>query len=124
LLDARVVDREHWARGNGQVQLRLPPAGRSALGHDEETATIYYHQGPLLAPAETEQHPDYEQLASFETENAQNGAPSGVMKGTTAIARGSFGEGRVVCFSPHPEKTPGRESFVSSAVRWAADRSD
>jgi hypothetical protein len=59
-------------------------------------------------------------LAAFETEIAKNGAPRGVMKGTTAIARGNFGDGRVVCFSPHPEQTPGRESFVSSAVRWAA----
>jgi hypothetical protein len=44
------------------------------------------------------------------------------MKGTTAIARGKFGKGRVVCFSPHPEKTPGREAFLRSAVRWAAPR--
>jgi predicted Fe-S protein YdhL (DUF1289 family) len=41
------------------------------------------------------------------------------MKGTTAIARGEFGKGRVVCFSPHPEKTRGCERFVTEAVKWA-----
>jgi hypothetical protein len=120
LLDARVVDREHWARGGGEVKLRLPPAGQSAFEHDEDFVTIQYMQGPLLAPAKKKTLPDYEQLAAFETEVAKNGAPRGVMKGTTAIARGQFGTGRVVCFSPHPEKTPGLGSFVRQAVRWAA----
>jgi glutamine amidotransferase-like uncharacterized protein len=121
LLNARVVDREHWARGGGEVQLRLPPAGQSAFSRDEEIVTIQYMQGPLLAPADKKALPDYELLAAFETEVAKNGAPRGVMKGTTAIARGQFGTGRVVCFSPHPEKTPGMGSFVRRAVRWAAD---
>jgi glutamine amidotransferase-like uncharacterized protein len=120
LLDARVVDSEHWARGKGEVQLRLPPAGRSALGIEQELVAIHYNQGPLLAPGENHDLDDYELLAAFETEIAENGAPSGVMKGTTAIARGTFGKGRVVCFSPHPEKTPGRDSFLRAAVRWAA----
>ena len=59
-------------------------------------------------------------LASYATEMRKNDAPPGVMKGTTAIARGKFGKGRVVCFSPHPEKTPGRETFLQAAVEWAA----
>ena len=50
--------------------------------------------------------PDYEPLASYETEiHSKGGAQPGVMKGTTAAARGTFGSGRVFCFSPHPEKT-------------------
>jgi glutamine amidotransferase-like uncharacterized protein len=121
LLNARVVDREHWARGGGEVKLRLPPAGQTAFSLDKEIVTIRYMQGPLLAPADKKALPDYELLAAFETEVAKNGAPQGVMKGTTAIARGQFGTGRVVCFSPHPEKTPGLGSFVRQAVRWAAD---
>jgi len=120
LLDARVVDSEHWARGKGEVRLRLPPVGRSALGVDQEFVAVHYNQGPLLAPGDKETIADYELLAAFETEIAENGAPAGVMKGTTAIARGTFGNGRVVCFSPHPEKTPGLDSFVRDAVRWAA----
>jgi hypothetical protein len=119
-LDARVVDSEHWARGKGEVQLRLPPAGRTALGIDQDFVAIHYEQGPLLAPGENRDIADYELLAAFETEIAENGAPAGVMKGTAAIARGAFGKGRVVCFSPHPEKTSACESFLRDAVRWAA----
>jgi hypothetical protein len=42
------------------------------------------------------------------------------MKGTTAIAAATFGDGRVLCFSPHPEKTPGLEYMIVRAISWAA----
>jgi glutamine amidotransferase-like uncharacterized protein len=121
LIDARVVDREHWARGTGDVQIVLTAAARSAFDADANEVTIYYGQGPLLAPAGHDDIPDYEQLASYETEIAKNGAPCGVMKGTTAIARGTFGKGRVFCFSPHPEKTPDQDPYVRAAVEWVAE---
>jgi glutamine amidotransferase-like uncharacterized protein len=119
LLDARVLDDEHWARGVGEVRLHLPKTGKLAFGSNEAVATIYYENGPLLGPADREDIPDFESLATFETEIRENDAPKGIMKGTTAIARGKFGKGRVVCFSPHPEKTRGLEKFVTEAVRWA-----
>jgi glutamine amidotransferase-like uncharacterized protein len=122
LLDARVVDDEHWARGVGNVKLLLPSEGRTALGADESFTTIHYENGPLLGPANRKDIPDFESLATYATEIRENDAPKGVMKGTTAIARGHFGKGRVVCFSPHPEKTRGREAYVSQMVRWAAAR--
>ena len=120
LLDAKVIDREHWARGSGDVQLRIEPSGRELFATEDPLLSVYYHQGPLLSPADNDDIPDYEAIALYETEVAENGAPQGVMKGTTAIARGQFGDGRVVCFSPHPEKTPGLERLVPIAVRWAA----
>jgi hypothetical protein len=51
---------------------------------------------------------------------AKKGAPSGVMKGTTAIAAAEFGKGRVICISPHPEKTKGLDGFIRHAVTWVA----
>jgi hypothetical protein len=120
LLDARVIDDEHWARGTGKVTLHLPTGGKSALGTDDATTEMHYENGPLLGPATQKDIPDFETLATFATEIRKNDAPKGVMKGTTAIARGQFGDGRVVCFSTHPEKTTGRERFVREMVRWAA----
>lgn len=121
LLDAKVIDRAHWARGTGTVTVELSAAGRTLLDHDSTTAEIYYGQGPLLAPAEKPDIPDYQPLGIYETEIAKKGAPVGVMKGTTAIASGEFGKGRVLCFSPHPEKTKGLEPFLDRAVAWAAN---
>jgi hypothetical protein len=121
LLDAKVVDRKHWARGYGEVQLRAGgPEAKKFLGIDSDLLPIYYHQGPLLAPAGKDEIPDYEPIATFETEIAKNGAPEGVMKGTTAVARAPFGQGRVFCYSPHPERTKGLDRLIEQAVRWAA----
>jgi hypothetical protein len=119
LLDAKVIDREHWARGTGSVKIKLNGAGRDLLG-SSEIVDIYYGQGPLLGPADSPDIPDFEALAWYETEIAKNGAPSGVMKGTVAVARAPFGKGRVFCFSPHPESTDGLDYFVERAVEWAA----
>ena len=122
ILDAKVIDRQHWARGSGNVDVSLSEAGRRLLGASAETCSILYFQGPLLAPAENAGIPDYERLGVYETEIAKNGAPKGVMKGTTAIASAPFGKGRVFCFSPHPEKTPRLEQMLTRSIHWAARR--
>jgi len=116
LLDAKVIDTQHWNRGKGAVEIELTPAGREILRTANPRFQIHYAQGPLLAPANRPEIEDYEALASFKTEIAKNGAPAGVMIGTTAIARGHFGQGRVICFSPHPELTAGLETFVQDAI--------
>ncbi len=120
ILDAKVVDRQHWARGFGNVQIELSDAGKALFASSQDAVSIYYHQGPLLAPGNQEQIADYCPLATFKTEIAKNGAPPGIMLGTTAIATGEHGKGRVICFSPHPEKTPGVSQYVIDAVYWAA----
>ena len=64
----------------------------------------------------------FDTLGTFATEIAKNGAPQGVMIGTTAIARGTFGSGRVFCFSPHPERTEAAQDYVFKAIHWAAKK--
>ena len=122
LLDAKVIDKKHWARGFGPVEVGFSSKGSKLLGLNKDKATIYYHQGPLLAPANNPLIPDYENLATFESELAKNGAPKGVMVGTTAVTASTFEKGRVFCFSPHPEKTEGRMDMVLRAILWTAGR--
>jgi putative intracellular protease/amidase len=121
LLDAKVLDRAHWARGYGDVVLKLKPETCVLFSTDSKEVTVHYHQGPLLAPAGKDNIPDYEELASFQTEIAKNGAPQGVMIGTTAMARGTFGRGRVFALSPHPEKNGDYDHFIRAAVNWTAN---
>lgn len=123
ILDAKVIDRQHWNRGFGDVDLEVTPQCKALLGLDRNRISVYYHQGPLLAPANHPDVPDYEGLATFQTEIAKNGAPTGIMTGTTAIAAGKYHQGRVFCFSPHPEKTAGLESMLVRAVTWVAETS-
>lgn len=122
VLDAKTVDSKHWNRGKGTVEIELSEAGRKILGDRQGRIPIHYANGPLLAPAGLNDLPDFESLALFRTEIAQNGAPKGVMLDTPAIVSGTCGKGRVLCFSPHPEATDGLEAFVERAVEWAARR--
>ncbi len=120
VLDAKVVDREHWNRGFGNVTLSMSPQGLAILSVTSTKPELYYHQGPLLAPGNDPNVPDFQCLATFESEIVKNGAPSGVMQGTTAIAMGDYGQGHVICFSPHPEKTVGLEAMVLKGVHRVA----
>ncbi len=121
VLDAKVIDRQHWNRGFGNVTVSLSQTGQELLKVNQQKFELYYHQGPLLAPASNPDVPDFVELAKFEGEIAKNGAPTGVMPGTTAIAMGQYGKGRVFCFSPHPEKTPNYESLVLRGIHWSAN---
>lgn len=122
LINAKVVDREHWARGTGTVELSILLAGQKLFSDGKEKVAVYYGQGPLLAPDEKKELPAYEPLAEYAGEIAKNGAPKGVMIGTTAIARAEYGKGRVVCFSPHCEVKNGPNEMVVRAVLWATRR--
>lgn len=119
ILNAKVIDRKHWARGIADLELSLSSPGKDLFGQSADRLTLRYHQGPLLAPAEKEGLPEYRELARFEAEVAKNGAPKGVMIGTTAIAAAEFGAGRVLCFSPHPELTKDQEGLLHRGLEWA-----
>lgn len=122
LIDAKVVDRRHWDRGKGRVTLKLSPRGAQFFACEDQELEIHYGQGPLLGRREWDnpEVPDYESLAVFASEIAKNGAPRGVMPGTSAAVRSEYGAGRVFCFSPHPELTDGLHHLIPLAVQWVA----
>ena len=121
LINASVWDRAHWARGTGMVTLELTSQGKAALNLKSFRSSVYYGQGPLLVPGDHPNLPKYEVLAEYETEIVSKGAVSGAMKDTHAIIRSTFGQGRVICFSPHPERPGGPAEMIVNGVRWAAN---
>lgn len=120
LVNARVWDRSHWARGQGTVTLGITSPGQQVLNTDSTEVDVYYGQGPLLVPDNDPDLPGYEVLARYVSEVAEKGAQPGAMSGTHAIIRSVFGAGRVICFSPHPEKLDGPNGLMLHGVRWAA----
>ncbi len=120
LINARVWDRSHWARGQGTVTLGITAPGQQVLNTDSSEVDVYYGQGPLLVPDNEPDLPGYEVLARYDSEVAEKGAQPGAMAGTHAIIRSVFGAGRVICFSPHPEKSNGPNGLMLHGVRWAA----
>lgn len=122
LINARAWDRPHWSRGKGMVDLRMTSQGQSSLGISASNVKISYAQGPLLVPDNDPDLSGYEVLARFDSEISKNGAQPGAMTGTHAIIRSFYGQGRVICFSPHPESLNGPNGLLIHGVRWAARR--
>ncbi|PQO44183.1 BPL-N domain-containing protein [Blastopirellula marina] len=122
IVNAKVWDRSHWARGTGEVSLALTPTGSDLLQCEADKIKVYYGQGPLLVPHNSPDLPGYEVLATYETEIAKKGAPVGAMVGTHAIVRTMYEDGRVICFSPHPEKSGGPNFLMMEGIRWAGSR--
>jgi hypothetical protein len=120
LVNAKVWDRAHWARGTGTVTIGFSEEGNELFDGHSNVVDVYYGQGPLLVPGEHPELPGYEVLATYRTEIAAKGAPAGAMTDTHAIVRSDFGQGRVICFSPHPETSEGPNDLITSGVLWSA----
>lgn len=121
VLDARTVSNK-WKRGIGDVKIEVHDTAPAATGITVGEQSVRYANGPIIKPAERGDIPDYETLATFRTELAENNSPKGVMVNSPAWARGTFGKGRVIVSSPHPEQTAGMDAFVASAVKWVAGK--
>jgi len=119
ILDAKTKSSK-WARGEGDLKIEFTQKGREILGMPEGILDIRYANGPVFNPAEDSAIGDFETLAYFRSEFAKNGAPVGAQVNSPAMVIGSYGKGRVLCSSPHPEQQPGMEPFVERAVRWIA----
>lgn len=123
LVDADTIDSKHWARGSGPVNIELTEEGRKILGDHKGLVSIRYANGPLLGKAKDSGGlAPYTVLAHFRSDMAKN-VPGGIMPGTPAMIAGACGEGRVLCFSPHPEYSEELRDMVVRAIKWAGRRS-
>ncbi len=122
LVDADTVDSKHWARGTGQVDIELTAEGKRILGDYPGLQSVRYANGPLLGKAKNASGlAPYTVLAYFRSDMAKK-VPGGVMPNTPAMIAGDFGQGRAICFSPHPEYTKPLQAMIARAVKWAAKR--
>ncbi|HWI57827.1 MAG TPA: BPL-N domain-containing protein, partial [Bacillota bacterium] len=119
LADAKTVS-PLWQRGKGSVKVELTEAGQRLFGQRPEAFECLYAQGPIVQSAGRADLADYESLGLFRTEVAHNNTPKGIMVNSPAIFAGRFGQGRVLCFSPHPEQTKGLETMIPRAVLWVS----
>lgn len=117
LINTKVLDANHWLRGTGDVDIELTEEGKKIFGDYPGLQKIHYANGPLLAAANLQDMPAFIPLAYYRSDMAKS-APGGVMPNTPAIVASDFGNGRVLCFSPHPEYTAELNGFISRAVRW------
>ncbi len=119
VLDAKTVSPK-WRRGRGNVTIEALPSAFLVTGLKAGAHEVRYVNGPIITRLGRDDIPDFEPLAIFRSELAENGSPPGVMVGSPAMASGRYGNGRVVVSSPHPEQTAGMEALVERVVRWVA----
>ena len=122
VLDAKTVSSK-WKRGRAMVKIEFTKPGHNLLGKLTHPAEIKYANGPILAPANSAAIPDFQPLAFYRSEVAENDSPKGVMINSPAVVSGVYGKGRIICFGPHPEQTPGMEPVLWRSLLWAANRS-
>ncbi|MDZ4287578.1 MAG: BPL-N domain-containing protein [Prosthecobacter sp.] len=121
ILDAKTKSSK-WARGVGDVKIEFTDKGREILGMPAGVMDIRYANGPVFDAAGAAAIGDFEPLAYFRSELTEHDAPKGAQVNSPAMVIGTYGQGRVLCSSPHPEQQAGMEIFPERAVRWVAGK--
>lgn len=122
LVDARILDHDHWARGAGDVEVELTDQGQRVLSSSTGPHLYRYANGPILEPAGIPELEDFTVLAAFLTGIGEGGADPAVMVGTPAIISSEYGAGRVLLSSGHAEWTTGIEHWLRRSVEWLGRR--
>ncbi|MCD4748649.1 MAG: hypothetical protein K8R59_04670 [Thermoanaerobaculales bacterium] len=125
LISANVIDRAHYNRGRGLMEVGFTDAGRKRfpeIGPDMPTYLQYY-DGPVLVRSTTSELPPYEELATYVSDiHLSGGSSPGVTPGKTALLVNDAGKGKVGVCVGHPEATPGMRWVIPRMVRMVADR--
>ena len=111
-----------WYRGpSAPVKMELTEAGKAILGNIKGSFEVRYHNGPIMSFIEKDGLDPFQSLATFRSEVSKYKPQQGTMVNSPAIIAGEFGEGRVLCISPHPESDSKLYILLQNAARWVAD---
>lgn len=124
ILNGRTVSPD-WLRGAAYLKLQLSPDGQSIFDGPKDTFYVRYHNGPIIEPANKPELPPYTVDAYFRTEvDGFKTTPIGIQVNSPAVIRATYGKGRVLTISPHPENSRGLENFIPRGLVWLGDKSD
>ena len=121
LVDAAEKSPE-WHRGSGDVMVELTELGRNIFGNIVEPIELNFSNGPVFREFNSSLYPDYEVLAYYRSEIANFNSVKGNMLDSAAIIYTIHGAGKILCMSPHPEKTEQYSYFVRNAIIWICDK--
>lgn len=110
--------KQMWYRGPSSRQtMELTNEGQTVFPDIPQTVSVRYQNGPIVSPRLFPGLKPYQVLAWFRSEIVRYPPQKDTMRDTPAIVYGSYGKGRVMSMSPHPEGTQGLESMLAAAVR-------
>jgi len=131
LVDAHVFTGTREIKGHGPqrmfrrgksttVKMEFTEEGRRMFKGVPRHTDVRFHNGPVLSSANDPDLAPYTTLAHYRSEQVMWEPQRGTMIDSPAIVSGTYGAGRVIAISPHPERTDGLESIVTDSIRWLA----
>jgi len=108
-------------RGSLPMRLQMTRQGQNVLNDDRKFLEATFDGGPVLEISKNPKSPHhFEPIGLFWEVNGAGAAKKNPLVFTPAVVIADCGNGRVVGFCIHPERTPGLEGWLPSAIRWAA----
>lgn len=99
--------------------IRINERGAAALGVKAGAIPVRYHGGPLMWPSTNAfEGVNTEQWATFDAEGSMKGRHKVKMYGAAAIVGGTYGRGRIVACTVHPEYCLDTLNIVKGAFKY------
>ena len=99
--------------------IKINEKGAAALGVEAGEIPVRYHGGPLMWPSTNVfEGVNTEQWATFDAEGSMKGRHKVKMYGATAIVGGTYGKGKIVACTVHPEYCLDTLKIVKGAFRY------
>jgi len=120
LSSATVVDRPHYNRGRGLVEVFMNSASEQIFPEiANQSVFLQYYDGPLLSPRGDSMI--YSELGTYVTDiRNRSSIPEGLSPGKTFLLHETVGLGQLFLISGHPESTPGLRWMVPRMARFVA----
>ena len=99
--------------------IKINEQGAAALGIKAGTMPVRYHGGPLMWPSTNVfDGVNTEQWATFDAEGSMKGRHKVKMYGAAAIVGGTYGKGKIVACTVHPEYSLDTLKIVKGAFKY------
>jgi len=99
--------------------IKINEKGAAALGVEAGAIPVRYHGGPLMWPSTNVfEGVNAEQWATFDAEGSMKGRHKVKMYGAAAIVGGTYGKGKIVACTVHPEYCLDTLKIVKGAFRY------
>lgn len=124
LLPVKVVDRDHYNRGNGLVEFKITEEGENLFPEliGLEDLFMEYYEGPMYEIFDGKEKKVQVQATILSDIHQKGNASEGITPGKPFMINGKAGRGKVFAAIGHPESTPGMRWLVPRMVRWVGNK--
>ena len=104
------------------VKLQMTRSTMTVLHDDRKMVPATFDGGPVLDVKKQAKQTQLDVVGLFWEATSANTGKKNPLAFSPAVITSEVGKGRVVGFCIHPERAPGLEGWLPSALRWAAHK--